>query len=447
MTIDSPVRSVGGLIAEVVAGSLAAELGWKPGDKLLSVNGRPLRDALDYQYRVQDDELDLLLERDGEVLHFRVAGGEPLGVRFADVVFDGVRTCRNHCLFCFLCGLPPGMRRSLYLRDDDYRLSAYVGNFVTLTNLSDEDWDRFEEQRLSPLYVSVHSTEPDLRRHLLGNPGAPAILPQLERLAALGITIHAQVVLCPGINDGVHLDRTIADLASLSPAVASIGVVPVGLTRYHRPDPALRRFTFDEARQVVRQVARWQRELRPRCGCGLVYASDEFQLLSGLPLPSARAYDGYPQLGNGIGMVRLLLDEWRRARRRWSATWIEHRHPNAYATPAATIATGVLAAPILEAIASELGALRGERLEVVTVENQFFGPEVTVSGLLTGNDFYRVLADRDLGRVLVLPRTSLDAAGRVFLDDLAPSDLAARLGVRVEFADDVRGLLAALDGA
>ena len=445
--VDCAAPRVGGLIAEVLPGSLAADLGWRAGDRLLAINGHPLRDALDYQYWVEDDEIDVVLERDGERLCFCLPGGQPLGVRFDDVIFDGIRTCQNRCLFCFLRGLPPGMRPGLYLRDDDYRLSAYVGNFVTLTNLREEDWARLKEQRLSPLYVSVHATEPTLRRRLLGNPNAPDVVPQLRRLANLDTRVHAQVVLCPGLNDGEQLDRTIGDLASLYPHVASVGVVPVGLTRHHLPNPLLRRFSSTEAERVVLQVRSWQREMRRQYGRGLVYASDEFYLLSGLPIPSGRAYDGYPQLANGIGMVRLLRDEWLRNRRRWRRVPPAARMSRASSAPSATIACGLLAAPLLREIASELSDLRGERLDVVAVENRFFGGEVTVSGLLTGSDFQRALAGRDLGQVLVLPRTALDAEGRVFLDDLTPGDLSARLGVRIEFASDVRGLLAALDAA
>ena len=447
MPTSNLVACRGGLIAEVAPGSAAKELGLHPGDRLVAINGHPLRDALDYQFYLADDHLDLQLERDGEPLHLSTPGVDSLGAHFADAVFDGVRTCRNRCVFCFLRGLPAGMRGSLYLKDDDYRLSAAVGNFVTLTNLDDEDWARLEEQRLSPLHVSVHATEPALRRRLLGNPEAPDIVPQLRRLAALDIRVHAQVVLCPDLNDGADLDRTIGDLLSLHPGVASIAVVPVGLTRYHRLDPALRRFSPAEAERIVRQVRGWRKAARQQLGRGVLYAADELYLLAGLPLPASSAYDGFPQLANGIGLVRLLLDEWRRTRRRLRGSSVGRTAHREGSVPTATIACGVLLAPLLEQLAGELSSLIGERIAVVPVENEFFGPEVTVSGLLTGDDVQRALQGHHLGRVVVLPRAALDAEGRVFLDDRTPVELASSLGVRVEFADDVRGLLAALDAA
>jgi putative radical SAM enzyme (TIGR03279 family) len=437
----------GGLIEEVQKDSVAEELGLRAGDRVVSINGHRLRDVLDYQFHVCDDEIDVEVERDGETFELSLEGADSLGIRFADATFDGVRTCRNRCVFCFLRGLPNGMRPGLYVRDDDYRLSASVGNFVTLTNLDDEDWTRLEEQRLSPLYVSVHATDPDCRRRLLGKRDAPEIVPQLERLASLGIQVHAQVVLCPGMNDGAQLDRTLSDLTSLHPAVQSIGVVPVGLTRYHEAEGALRRFTSAEAAAVVKQVRRWQRESRQQLGIAVVYASDEFHLLAGVRFPSARAYDGFPQLANGIGMVRLLLDEWGRIRRNLRSKREQQDSSGGQKARTATIACGALIAPIMRGIAEELAVLTDVSVEVISVSNQFFGPEVTVSGLLTGDDFLKALQSRSLGGVVVLPRTALDSEGRWFLDNVTPVELEARLGVHFAFADDVRGLLAALEAA
>ncbi|HEX9016052.1 MAG TPA: DUF512 domain-containing protein, partial [Chloroflexota bacterium] len=349
------LSGTGGVVAAVQEGSLADAAAIRPSDRLIAINGQPLRDVIDYQFYSSDDRVTLELERDGRALTVEIQNdsGEPLGIEFEDPTFDRLRTCNNNCPFCFLKGLPRGLRRTLYLKDDDYRYSFLFGNFVTLTNLSEGDWDRVVAQQLSPLYVSVHATEPEVRRALLGNPRAPEIVPQIDALARAGIEIHTQVVLCPGQNDGVHLDRTIQALGSRFPTVQSIGVVPVGLTprqteiasgngrkatiRVEGPlaasmagsegaaelqrlrttthcervvPGAVRLYEDDEAAEVVAQVETWQRRFRREIGRTLVYLADEFYLMAGVRVPSARYYDGYPQYENGIGMVRSLLDEW-----------------------------------------------------------------------------------------------------------------------------------------
>lgn len=407
------------MIAEVHSGSIAAELGLRPGDALLSINGHLLRDVIDYRFYGAEEELELVVERGGERIVYQVERGydQELGLEFAEPTFDGLSRCNNRCEFCFFKGMPPGMRRSLYIRDDDYRYSFLFGNYITLTNLAEEDWDRLAEQRLSPLYVSVHATDLALRRRMLGNPAAPDVVKQLMRLGSLGIQVHTQIVLIPGLNDDQHLARTVADLAALHPTVQSIAVVPVGLTKYH-PCP-FRTYTPDEAKPVVAQISAWQRAHRRQHGLNLVYASDEWYLLAGLEVPPAEEYDGFPQLENGVGLTRVFLDEILDIRD--CRSWVGK----------VTLVCGTLIAPLLEGKAAELS---GVAVEVVPVENRFFGPTVTVSGLLTGHDVVEALQNRELGDVVFLPRAMFDASGELTLDDVSPAAIGEALGVRVEVA-------------
>ncbi len=430
----------GGVIAEVHSGSIAAELGLRPGDVLLSINGHVLRDVIDYRFYGAEEELELAVERGGERIVYRVERGydQELGLEFAEPTFDGLRRCNNRCEFCFLEGMPPGMRRSLYVKDDDYRYSFLFGNFITLTNLTEDDWDRLAEQRLSPLYVSVHATDLALRRRILGNPVAPDVIGQLKRLGGLGIQVHAQIVLIPGFNDGRHLARTVADLAALYPTVQSIAVVPLGLTRYHRCP--FRTYVPEEAGPIIAQISAWQREYRRQHGLSLIYASDEWYLLAGLEVPPAEEYDGFPQLENGVGLTRVLLDE------EFRVSGCEFRVSGCeFRVGRVTLVCGTLIAPVLERKAAELSEVA---VEVAAVENRFFGPTVTVSGLLTGRDVVEALRDCDLGDLVFLPRAMFDASGELTLDDMSPAAIGERLGVRVEVAGtmgEVVGILRVWD--
>lgn len=383
----------GGVVAAVEPGSTAHALGVKPGDVLIEVNGHAVRDVLDVQFYAAEDELELLVRRDEEDLRLRSARRYDvgLGLDFTAPTFDGLRRCQNQCDFCFVGQMPPGLRPSLYVRDDDYRYSVLYGSFVTLTHLTVEDWERLAEQRLSPLYVSVHATDLGVRRKLLGRVDSPDILTQLDRLAGLGIDVHAQVVLVPSANDGPHLERTLDDLGARYPAIRSIGIVPVGLTRYHRHD--CRRHSVEEAALVIEQVAPRQAGWRERYGCSLAYLADEWYLLAGRDVPANEAYDGYPQLENGIGLVRRFLDDAAQA-------------PLGRAGGCAsyTLACGALVAPTMRRVAENVAAQIGRAIEVVSVVNHLFGDEVTVSGLLGGQDVIRALANRSLGDRVLLPR-------------------------------------------
>jgi putative radical SAM enzyme (TIGR03279 family) len=453
-------KSSYGVVAAVAEGSIAERKGVRPGDQMVSINGHVLRDVIDYRFYGAEEELEIIVERDGQrwVFHVERSYDEDLGIEFTAPTFDGIRRCNSQCAFCFIAGMPKGMRPSLYVRDDDYRYSFLFGNFVTLTNLTEGDWQRLAEQRLSPLYVSVHATDLALRRRILGNPAAPDAMGQLQRLGELGIQLHTQIVLMPGLNEGPALAQTVADLATLHPTVQSIAIVPVGLTRYHRCD--LRPYRPDEAGPILDQISAWQRKYRSQHGLNLVYASDEWYLLADHEVPSAQAYDGFPQLENGVGLTRVFLDEWEETRFRvWDSTLNLSLPPDH--SPAASgvdcgprrakssdgikvrkiaLVCGTLIAPVLEEIAAEFGQLTGLTVEVIPVVNGFFGPTVTVSGLLTGQDVMAALQQRtlegrdDLGDVVFLPRTMLDAAGEVTLDDMTPLEIGARLGMRVEIA-------------
>lgn len=400
----------GGEIAAVAPGSLGARIGLRPGDRLLAINGEPVRDVIDVQFLAAEEELELEIEREGEAIAFeaRRRYDEPLGLSFARPTFDvAIRRCNNHCEFCFVAQMPPGLRPWLYVKDDDYRHSFLFGNYVTLTNLTPADWERIEDQYLSPLYVSVHATDPALRWRVLRNPTAPDVMAQLHRLAEIGVEVHTQIVVTPGLNDGPHLDRSIGDLARLYPAVRSLSVVPVGLTRYHRG--GCRVHTLAEMRAVFDQVTAWQRRLQPDLGARFAYLSDEWYLRLGEPVPPAAAYDGLDLTENGVGLVRRFLD-------RGGIPEIEPER-------SATLVTGTLFAPTLAQAVAERS-----NMEVVPVVNHFFGETVTVAGLLTARDVIAQLQERPLGDLVVLPAAMFGGPDGQSLDEMWPEDVAEALG-------------------
>lgn len=419
----------GGVIAEVRSGNISAELGLQPGDVLLSINGHVLRDVIDYRFYGAEEELELVVERGGERIVYEVERGydQELGIEFAQPTFDGLRLCNNRCEFCFLKGMPPGMRRSLYVKDDDYRYSFLFGNYITLTNLTEGDWDRLAEQRLSPLYVSVHATDLALRRRILGNPAVPDVVEQVNLLGGLGIQVHAQIVLIPSLNDGQYLARTVDGLSALYPTVQSVAVVPLGLTRYHRCP--FRLYEPEEAGPIIAQISAWQRKYRRQHGLNLVYASDEWYLLAGLEVPPAEEYDGFPQLENGAGLTRVFLDD------EFRVSGLEFR------VGKVTLVCGTLIGPLLEDVAVKLAGKTGMKVQVVPVVNDFFGPTVTVSGLLTGRDVIEALRGSDLGDIVFLPQAMFDASGELTLDDMSPGEIGERLGVRVEVAGTMREMV------
>ncbi len=427
----------GGIVSAVAAGSLADEAGIVPGDAIVEIDGRLLRDAIDYQFHAAEPEITLRVRKadsSDDLIIFEKEADEDLGLAFERATWDGVRVCNNTCFFCFLKGLPKGLRTPLYLKDDDYRLSFLHGNFVTLTNLSDEDWARIEEQRLSPLNVSVHATDVELRRKLLGNERAPDVVAQLRRLADLGLIAHTQIVLTPGVNDGEALERSLSDLTALYPTVQTISVVPVGasprLETWSRERDGIELLPPERgfARALVATVRRFQRACEEEYGHSVVQCADEYYLAAGGRVPSARIYDGFPQYENGIGMVRMLLDDWRRLRRRLRA-----KPAPELAGKRVAIACGTLIAPVLEGLAQEVAAETGAVVSVQPVRNTLFGERVNVSGLLSGADFVRTLEDVEADLVL-LPRTSLDYFGERFLDSMTVAEVEAGIGTPIAFA-------------
>ncbi|GAF27106.1 Fe-S oxidoreductase, related to NifB/MoaA family [Moorella thermoacetica Y72] len=413
--------------------SIAAELGINPGDEVVAINGEPVPDLIAYRYLCADENLQVEIKKaDGEtwLLDIEKDYGEDLGLEFSGPTFDGLRHCANKCLFCFVDQMPAGLRPGLYIKDDDYRYSFLHGNFITLTNLKPGDWDYILRWHLSPLYISVHTTNPELRRHILGNPRAGAIMDQLGRLAAGGIQMHTQIVLCPGLNDGPELERTVKDLSRLFPAVQSIAVVPVGLTAEREGLFPLRRVTPGEAREIVTRIEEWQSGFRQSFGRGLVYGADELYLLAGIPLPAAAYYDDFPQTENGIGITRLFLDEYEVAVKKIPRAMTGQRR--------VVVATGVLIAPLLTRLVQRLVAgVTNLEARVVAVPNRFFGPKVTVAGLLTGQDLLAELGEaaswaREKKGLVILPDVMLKSDAPVFLDDRTPAMLARELGVRVE---------------
>jgi putative radical SAM enzyme (TIGR03279 family) len=443
--MDLVVGTGAGLEVQTVErGSALESLGVRPGDRVLAVDDLVPRDVIDLQLELPEARCVVVERENGQRVELRPDDTtdqrslDPGALTLVDAVPGGIRECNNHCEFCFIRGLPTGLRRSLYVFDDDYRYSFLWGNFLTLTNLDESDWARIGYQRLSPLNVSVHATEPAIRRKLLNNRHAPAILPQLQRLGSLGIQVNAQVVLCAGINDGVVLDQTIEALAELHPAVASLSIVPVGLTRYSRVR-AVRRPTPAEAATALEQCERWQTPLRAKLGKGFVYASDELYVLAGRDeVPPALHYDGFPVLTNGVGLLRNMLDDWRR---------LLDRLPTRAFVKAREIAwvTGQLAAPALNGMADAWEASQSWRPRVVVVGNTYFGDGVTVSGLLSGADLIRAL--RSLPpeiEDIVLPAGPFGFDGRATLDGVSAEEVGAAHPGRVHLASTPRELLAIL---
>jgi len=398
-------------VAAVEPSSLASELGIEPGTDLLTINGRDLGDFLDFEF-LSADEAFLLHVRTpaGEEIEYDIERPEglPLGITLEP---PSIRRCSNRCDFCFVDGNPDGARRTLFIRDDDYRLSFRHGNFATLTNLKQQDVDRILEYRLSPLYVSVHATDPEVRRRLLRNPRAPAILPQLEEFASHGIRFHTQVVVVPGVNDGPVLERSLADLYAMGDAVLTTAVVPVALTSHSKLD-LVRALTGAEAGAAVDEVERWSSRARRERGEGWVYGSDELYLNAGRPFPPESDYDGFPQVENGVGAVRFLqgLVE----RERASLADLRGRH--------VLVCTGRAMASLMPAILETVASVTGATFECVALENGYFGPTVTTAGLLPGQAFLEALRGREGYDLALLPAEAVSDSG-VFIDDLSLAEV------------------------
>lgn len=427
----------GGVVVEAVRQRTpAARAGLRSGDRIVAINGERLRDVIDFHFHAGLAELRLSVEREGRTRSAVLRRtGPDLGLELEAPRPGEIDTCSNKCVFCFIHQLPRGMRKSLYVKDDDFRLSFLHGNYITLTDLPEDELRRIEEQRLSPLYVSVHATDPDLRHRLLGRPRVRReILPVMERLAKAGIVMHAQIVLVPDWNDGAHLERSVRELARLHPHVATTAVVPVGLTRYRERLPELRTLTGAEAGELARTIEGWQREFREALGTRFVWASDEVYLEAGRPLPVAAAYEGFPVIEDGIGLVRRFSDGFASAARRLPARVARER--------SVTVVTGAMFAPRMRRLLDRI-SVRGLRVELAPVVNDWFGHGIGVAGLLTGQDIAAQLAGLPLGDEVLVPAVAIRDGAGVFLDDLSPADLTAKLGVPVRPVDTTPSALAA----
>jgi putative radical SAM enzyme (TIGR03279 family) len=424
------IRRRGVTITEVEPGSLGAELELEPGDRVVGVNGRTVRDYLDFRFHTGGEtELTLdVLKRGGEEWELEIerAEGEDFGLQFENIA---PRQCANECLFCFCKGNPPDARPALFFRDEDVRLSFLYGNYTTLSSITDDEMRRVIEQRLTPQYVSVHATDLRVRALLLGVDERRAdISDKMRRMMDAGIEIHAQVVLCPDINDGDILRKTVRDLAAEYPRVRSVAIVPLGLTRYNT-DERLTPVTPEWCRQIIREVSALQRELRERLGTNFAFLGDEIYLRAGRPVPARRHYGDYPQIEDGVGMVRSFREEFARLLRR-----IEKNPPPRGAHLVGSVLTGTLFAPVLEELTERLNERAGTRLRVVAIENKYFGSEIVVAGLMTG-ECVRAARERIEGDFVVIPRTAHKSDEPVMLDGTRLEELEGQLGLPIHALD------------
>ncbi len=435
---ESTVRPA--LITRILPDSIAAEIGMAAGDRLVSVNGQSPRDLIDYQFFCADEFLELaILDRRGKehTIEIEKDYDEDLGLEFDSALFDNLIQCTNKCPFCFIDQQPPGKRESLYFKDDDYRLSFLYGSYLTLTNLPQKEWDRIAAMRLSPLFVSVHATEPEVRSRLLKNDRAGRLMDQLAWFQEHELQIHAQIVLCPGINDGEHLTRTLTDLASFHqgdfPAVASAAVVPIGLTRFRPAEDELIPVTREKAREVIAQVQALQAQFKSELGATFAWLADEWFLLAEQDVPPESHYEDYPQIGNGVGSIRQFIKQFEIAAAK--------RLPASVSQRRLVWVVGNAVELAFRPIVDRLNQVEGLDILMVALNSDYWGQTMTVTGLLTGQDILAALGGQDLGDGILLPSVMLKHGEAVFLDDMTVADLAADLGTKIWIADGVEGLL------
>ena len=428
-------------ITQVLPDSIAAEIGFEPGDAIVSINGTKPRDLIDYQFLCADEFLELeACDRRGIVHHIEIEKDydEDLGLEFETALFDGLIQCNNRCPFCFIDQQPPGKRKSLYFKDDDYRLSFLYGSYLTLTNLSEKEWQRIESMRLSPLYVSVHATEPEVRTRLLKNPRAGKLLEQLPWFQERRLQIHAQVVVCPGINDGIHLERTLLDLARFhqgeTPTVASVAVVPVGLTRFRPTEDELIPVTPEKAREVIAQVQELQQKFQHDYNSTVAWLADEWFLIAGVDLPPESHYEDYPQIGNGVGSIQLFIRE-------FTETIADYNCDRISPSRRFSWVVGNAVEHAFQSLVEQLNQIAGLTIELQAINSNYWGQEITVTGLLTGEDLVAKLSGKDLGDGILLPTVMLKHGEACFLDDLTVEMVEEQLGVPIFPVDGITGLL------
>ena len=418
-------------ISRVLPDSIAEEIGFEAGDAIVSINKTQPRDLIDYRFLCSDEYLELeVVDTAGQIHQIEIEKDydDDLGLEFENALFDGLIQCNNRCPFCFIDQQPPGKRASLYLKDDDYRLSFLYGSYLTLTNLTEREWRRIEQMRLSPLYVSVHATEPDVRTRLLKNQRAGLIMSQLNWFQQRRLQIHAQVVVCPGINDGIHLERTLLDLASSHkgdiPAVASAAVVPVGLTRFRPSEDELTPVSQNKAIEVIAQVQQLQQKFKKQFGSTFVWLADEWFLIARQDVPLESHYEDYPQIGNGVGSIRLFLKQFQATAKKML--------PEAIVQPRRfTWVVGNAVEQAFQPLVKQLNEVEGLKIDLVALNSQYWGQEITVTGLLTGQDLLAGLLDKDLGDGILLPSLMLKHDDTKFLDDLTVADVSQKLAIPI----------------
>lgn len=427
-------KSKGHLIKKILPGSIAEEFELAPGDRLISINGHEIEDIFDYQFYVEDTYIEILIEKpDGEqwILEVDKEEDEDLGIEFDNGLMDEYRSCHNKCIFCFIDQMPKGMRDTLYFKDDDSRLSFLQGNYVTLTNMSDHDLDRIIQYHLSPINISFQTMNPELRCKMLNNRFAGEALKKVDRLNEAGIEMNGQIVLCKGVNDGEELAFSIREMMRYIPNLQSVSVVPVGLSKYRDGLFPLEPFTRDDAREVLSTIHHYQNESYQKFGNHFIHASDEWYILAGEELPQEENYDGYLQLENGVGMMRLLLNEFEEAMKelqeKISADDLD------FVPREISMATARLAYPFIRDMAARMMEMvPGLMIHVYEIRNDFFGEMITVSGLLTGQDLIAQLTGKELGEALYLPQNVLRSGEEVFLDDVTVTEMEKALQVKVD---------------
>jgi putative radical SAM enzyme (TIGR03279 family) len=428
-------------ITRVLPNSLGEEIGFEVGDAIVSINGTQPRDLIDYQFLCADEFLEIVAQDSRGRTHqleIEKDYDEDLGLEFETALFDQLIQCNNRCPFCFIDQQPHGKRETLYLKDDDYRLSFLYGSYLTLTNLTPREWQRIEQLRLSPLYVSVHATEPDVRIKLLKNPRAGQILEQLQWFHERRLQIHAQVVLCPGINDGSHLERTLLDLATFYEkpwgAVISAAVVPVGLTRFRPPGDELEAVNSAKAREVITQVQTLQKQFQEKLGTNFAWLADEWFLIAGQDLPPASHYEDYPQIGNGVGSIRQFIGDFQRG--------AEKLLPRRLARPRVlTWVVGNAVELAFQPLLERLNRVEGLTVRLEALASAYWGQTISVTGLLTGQDLITQLRGKDLGEAILLPSVMLKQDQPCFLDDVTVQEVSEALGVEIFPVSGVEGLI------
>lgn len=413
------------VISEIQENSIAEELGFKKGDKITAINGQIPHDLIDYRYMMCAEEIELKIEKtngDIEIYEIEKDFDEDLGIIFESAVFDRIKPCTNHCIFCFVDQQPDGLRKSLYIKDDDYRLSYLQGTYVTLTNLTKKDRDRIEQLHLGPLYVSVHTTNPDLRVKMLNNPKAANIMNDLNRLKKADIPIHAQIVLCPGYNDKLELERTLNDLLTFKSIIQSIAIVPVGITCFHKNN--LKTLTKENALHVIKQVENFNIKAKKQ----LAMASDEFFIKADYQIPDKKYYGSFAQIEDGVGALRLLIDDFEKTQKLLPESIRQKKQ--------LTFATTECAKKVMKNIINRLNKIKNLQCDLVILKNNFFGENVTVAGLITGKDLIEQLKNKKIEK-LVIPSIMLRPFSEDFLDNITITDVEKALGCKVYIIKDI----------